>query len=72
MRWLRAFIVFCYDFVVGDDWLLALAVVVGLALTAALTHSGLAAWWVLPLCVAAVMGLSLLRARAKAQYESHD
>ena len=31
MNRLRAFAVFCYDFVVGDDWRLALGVVLGLA-----------------------------------------
>jgi hypothetical protein len=64
MRYVRAFGVFLYDFVVGDDWLLALGVVVGLAVTAVLAHSGAArAWWVLPACVVVVLALSLRRAR---------
>jgi hypothetical protein len=62
MRRLRAFLVFCYDFVVGDDWRLALGVVVGLAATAALSRAGLSAWWVLPVCVAGLFALSLRRA----------
>jgi hypothetical protein len=48
---------FWWDFVVGDDWVSAAGVVVGLALTAAL-----AAWWALPLAVALVLALSLVRA----------
>jgi hypothetical protein len=48
---------FWWDFVVGDDWVSAAGVVVGLALTAAL-----AAWWVLPIAVAIVLALSLGRA----------
>ena len=27
---LRAFAAFCYDFVIGDDWLIAVGVVIGL------------------------------------------
>jgi hypothetical protein len=62
MKQVRGFLVFCYDFVVGDDWRLAVGVVLGLAVTAALAHSGVPAWWVLPLCVATVLALSLRRA----------
>ena len=56
-RRLAAFGRFWWDFVVGDDWVAAAGVVAGLALTAAL-----AAWWVLPVAVALVLALSLLRA----------
>ncbi len=48
---------FWWDFVVGDDWLAAAGVIVGLALTAAL-----AAWWALPIAAALVLGLTLVRA----------
>ncbi len=48
---------FWWDFVVGDDWVAAAGVIAGLALTAAL-----AAWWVLPIAVAIVLTMSLLRA----------
>ena len=56
-----SFLRFWWDFVVGDDWLAAAGVAVALAITAAL-----AAWWVLPLGVAAVLGLSLARATRRA------
>ncbi len=62
MRRLRAFAAFCYDFVVGDDWRLALGVVLGLALTAVLDSSGSSAWWLLPALVAGMFALSLRRA----------
>jgi hypothetical protein len=48
---------FWWDFVVGDDWVAAAGVIAGLALTAAL-----AAWWVLPIAVAIVLTMSVLRA----------
>jgi hypothetical protein len=48
-RWLRSFGAFWYDFVIGDDWRGAAAVVLALALTAVLVHgAGLNAWWLLP------------------------
>jgi hypothetical protein len=52
---------FWYDFVVGDDWRVALAVVAALALTYALSATGLPAWPVLPLTVAVLLPLSLRR-----------
>jgi hypothetical protein len=48
---------FWWDFIVGDDWVAAAGVIAGLALTAAL-----AAWWVLPIVVAIVLTMSVLRA----------
>jgi hypothetical protein len=58
---LRSFGRFWYDFVVGDDWRVALGVAVALAATWGLTRSGVNAWWLLPLAVALLLGLSLLR-----------
>jgi hypothetical protein len=48
---------FWWDFVVGDDWVAAAGVIAGLGLTAAL-----AAWWLLPIAVAIVLTMSVLRA----------
>jgi hypothetical protein len=69
---LRAFAVFCYDFIIGDDWRLALGVVLGLATTAALAHKGVSAWWVLPASVVVASGLSLRRARSTKQVALTD
>lgn len=60
---IRAFAAFCYDFVVGDDWLIAAGVVIGLALTYLLARTAVPAWWLLPLCLALLLPLSLWRAR---------
>ncbi len=59
MTRLRTFLRFWYDFIVGDDWRVALAVVAALALTYALSATGLPAWPVLPLTVAVLLPLSL-------------
>ncbi|TKA04721.1 hypothetical protein FCI23_35180 [Actinacidiphila oryziradicis] len=56
------FLHFCYDFVVGDDWTVAAGVVIALAATALLAGLGIAAWWLLPLAVVLLLGLSLRRA----------
>ncbi|MEZ0088935.1 hypothetical protein [Streptacidiphilus sp. EB129] len=63
MKHLRSFARFWYDFVVGDDWRVAAGVVVALAATWALVHLGVNAWWLPPLAVIALLGLSLRRAR---------
>ena len=62
MSRLRAFLTFLYDFVVGDDPLIAVVVVLALAATAVIAGAGAAAWWLLPCAVAAALGVSLLRA----------
>jgi hypothetical protein len=56
------FLHFWYDFVVGDDWTVAVGVVVALVVTALLAGGGIAAWWVLPVAVVLLLGLSLRRA----------
>jgi hypothetical protein len=58
----RAFLRFLYDFVVGDDATLAVVVVVAFGITAALAHSAVAAWWVLPVIVIAALAFSVDRA----------
>ena len=62
MSRLAAFGRFWWDFVIGDDWLVAALVAVAIGATAALAASGIAAWWLLPLAVPLVLWLSLRRA----------
>ena len=59
---IRAFAAFCYDFVVGDDWLIAVGVVIGLVLTYLLSRTAVPAWWLLPLVLVLLLPLSLWRA----------
>jgi hypothetical protein len=58
----RAFGMFWWDFVVGDDWRSAAGVLVAIGITAALVEAGVDAWWLMPPAVAAVLALSLRRA----------
>jgi hypothetical protein len=69
--WMRSFAVFWYDFVVGDDWLLAIGVIAALGLTALLAHAtSVAAWWVAPIVVLVVLVVSTLLAGRKARKAS--
>jgi len=63
VRRLRAFAFFWYDFLVGDDWLLAAGVVAGILAVDLLQRAGHDWWWLLPIVVVATLGVSLGRAR---------
>jgi hypothetical protein len=65
VRRLRGFGQFWWDFVVGDDWLVAALVVVAIGATAAIAAAHIAAWWLLPLAALLVLWLSLRRAVAR-------
>jgi hypothetical protein len=62
MKRLRTFAAFWYDFVVGDDWLVAVGLALALAVTALLVEVDVAAWWLMPVAVAALLAGSLRRA----------
>ena len=47
-RWIKAFGEFCYDFIIGDDWRVALGVTVAIALIFIVAHQGANWWWMLP------------------------
>jgi hypothetical protein len=61
LRYLRSFLRFWWEFVVGDDWRVAAGLALALGLTSLLTHNGINAWWLLPLALALVLGGSLRR-----------
>jgi hypothetical protein len=62
MKKLAAFGRFWWEFVIGDDWLVAVLVAAAIGATAVLAAANIAAWWLLPLAVPVVLWLSLRRA----------
>jgi hypothetical protein len=56
VRYVRSFLLFWWNFVVGDDWRVAAGLAVALTVTW-VTH----AWWLLPLAVALLLVESVLR-----------
>jgi hypothetical protein len=63
MRRLQTFARFWYDFLIGDDWTVAVAVTLAVAVTAAFAHTGGPAWLVMPIVVTGILWLSMWRAR---------
>ena len=61
-RGLRAFGLFWWDFIVGDDWRIAAGVIIALAATAAIAATSVPAWWLVPVAVIALLAFSLWRA----------
>jgi hypothetical protein len=51
-----------WEFVVGDDWRVALGVVATLAVTALVAAVGLPAWWIAPIAILAILHRSIRRA----------
>jgi hypothetical protein len=62
MSRLRAVLAFAYDFVVGDDATIAAAVAATLALTTATASLHVAAWWIVPTSVVAILLRTLVTA----------
>ena len=59
MRYLKQFGLFCWDFVVGDDWRLAGSAIASVGLSFLLAHVGMNVWWMLPILTVAAMALSV-------------
>lgn len=59
---LSAFARFWYDFVFGDDWVVAVGVVVAFAVAYGVSRTSVPAWWVVPVAVGGLLGFSLWRA----------
>jgi hypothetical protein len=65
MRALARFGRFWVDFVIGDDWMVAVIVVCALGVTFAATRLGWNAWPVLPLAIVLALGSTVARARRR-------
>lgn len=61
MRYVKGFLGFWYDFIIGDDWTVAAGVVVLLGGTWQATARGIDAWWLMPLGVMLLLIFSLVR-----------
>lgn len=60
MKYIKRFFSFWYHFIVGDDWKIAVGVIVGLGLAAILVHGAhVQVWWLLPILVISMLTLSL-------------
>ena len=63
---LKALGAFAYDFVIGDDWSVAAAVAIALAITYGLSHAAkVPAWWLVPVVLVVLLPVSLWRAVRK-------
>ena len=59
----RRFLAFWYDFVVGDDWRVAVGVVIALAISSITTQwASTRVWWIVPIAVVILLPFSLARA----------
>jgi hypothetical protein len=59
MSRVQSFLRFLWDFVIGDDWRIALTVSAALVVTLVLSNNSVTCWWLLPLVVAAMLSLSV-------------
>jgi hypothetical protein len=58
---MKRFVQFWIDFIIGDDWRIAAGVVLAVAATATLSHSGTNSWWLMPFAGAAILTVAVWR-----------
>jgi hypothetical protein len=59
MKWLAQFAEFWYDFIVGDDWHIAVGVVAATIAVVVAVHNGANWWWLLPIAVVLLLATSV-------------
>jgi large-conductance mechanosensitive channel len=62
--WVVGFGKFWYDFIIGDDWTVAVAVFIGLIVTGILNSNHIVGWWLMPIIVVVMTGISVQRTSA--------
>ena len=72
MKWLKQFGSFWYDFIVGDDWRIAVGVVGAVAIVYLAAHRGFNGWWILPFAVALLLSFSVVRVMRDRASESQS
>ncbi len=66
IRRIRAAGAFWYDFIIGDDWIVALGVALALAITFAVSRrTDATVWWIIVMAVAILLPLSIFRATCR-------
>ncbi len=70
MNLIKRFFGFWYDFIIGDEWFIAAGVVAGLWLTGVLVQHEINAWWLMPVAMTIVLGVSLWREVSKTEQTS--
>jgi hypothetical protein len=63
--WVVSFGKFWYDFIIGDDWTVAVAVFLGLIVTGILNSNHIVSWWLMPIIVVVMTGISVRRTGAR-------
>jgi uncharacterized protein (DUF983 family) len=62
----RDLALFVYDFVIGDDWTIAVGVAIAFGATWGLLQTSAPAWWLMPIAAVIVLAFSVVRANRKA------
>ncbi len=65
MRYVKTFLRFWYDFIVGDDWVIAVGVIATLGATHWLAQNQINAWWLMLAAVVVLLAISLRRETRK-------
>ena len=60
---------FLYRFVVGDDWTVAVVILLALAATGVLVADHVSAWWLVPFAAVFMTGVSLSRSARRHRSE---
>jgi hypothetical protein len=64
---LKGFGAFWYDFLIGDDWRVAVGVVVALVVTYVVSRSSVPSWWIMPAAVAVLLPMTVWHATRAAR-----
>jgi hypothetical protein len=65
MHYIKQFLLFWYDFIVGDDWVVAVGAATALITLSQLVRRQINAWWLMPPAVVGLLALSLWRETRK-------
>ena len=72
MKYIGAFLRFWWDFIVGDDWRLAVGVLATISAVSVLADHGTDPWWLLPPAIMGLLAASVSAAARKPGARSID